>query len=477
MNKKMLYLLLGISYLYCDEGTVSLEQSPVLVTEPSSEIMMNNAPILVSESSSEITINQAANNAEILVSEPPSAILMNKEVDNTAILVNELPSEIMMRKEVDNTVILVSEPPSEILMGNEADPGEIAGMFGNWGTNDDKTSSKKRKKGKTNQAEPVKGFCHTRNGGGIGAEFLWWSTNYNFPFSVNVLSSIQIPGPTSDLVTSNTFSETDTKVGRIEKKWSPGFRINAAYFPDYEDLDLQVIWTYYFNKPKSQFIGAGTILIASFFEADAVFRLLYNVGDLELGKSYFLTSKVKLRPFCGVRAAWLKQLYKADFFGTTDVSVDSGGVSETLTFDTPLVLHISQDIWSVGPRIGLNTSWFRLSGLSIMGNISASLLYGRLLTKLFFDNVSASNDNNSSGGNQTASLSETDFNATDRYFQLFPTLQLLLGASWEQCIGRNSSVKIYAGWETNFLWQTSSILYFDRGISMQGLTAGASYNF
>jgi hypothetical protein len=323
-------------------------------------------------------------------------------------------------------------------------------------------------------------FCLPESGGTAMAEFLWWSTNYNLPFWVEgsqEKSTSQISTtPNVTLDANRTFAQ----VIRTGQKWSPGVRLSLGYVPGYDFMDLQFRWTYYENhahgsgKATPLTVGIGSNNNTGGIAGCKVsLQLVENVADFELAKSYFTGSKVLLRPFCGVRAAWLHQNHHAFYQGKTFVNPQDGFTIPG--GDLPLHIKLKQNFWSVGPRIGLNTSWFKYCGLSVLANISTSLLYGKAHQAVNVNNKSAK-ENNNSGSAQTQE-STAHIVAHDKFWEIFPELQLMLGASWERCITRDLSVKLFASWEANFWWEASNILFFDRALSTEGLTAGIGLTF
>lgn len=315
-------------------------------------------------------------------------------------------------------------------------------------------------------------FCLHEKGLGISAEFLYWSTNYNLPFSLEG-SNNQENLPVSGLISSSQLNTVNAQVIRTKQNWSPGTRVTLAFFPCHENFDLKFCWTYYENHPRFKISGGNNILFGASSSTRAALQLVYNTADIELGKSYTTGAQILLRPFCGVRAGFLYQNHRVHFSGVTSVTLNGLPDSPVVNTETPLKIYLDQHVWSVGPRIGLDSKWFRWGGFSVLAKVSTALLYGKAMQKAFLDSVSSNPDSN----NQTVENSESKISVQDDYFQLYPNLDLFLGLSWEHCFNKKKSVEISAGWETNYWWSTSNLLFFDRAISMQGLTVAGSINF
>ncbi len=93
----------------------------------------------------------------------------------------------------------------------------------------------------------------------------------------------------------------------------------------------------------------------------------YNILDLENGREFYVSNYLSLRPFAGLRSAWVDQ----------DWDVRNSGLgafgSELDNFHD---VFQSNRFWGIGIRGGLNTQWGFCGGWSLFSNYSASLLYG-----------------------------------------------------------------------------------------------------
>jgi len=315
-------------------------------------------------------------------------------------------------------------------------------------------------------------FCYPNGGIKVTGEYLYWSTNYNFPFSY-VGTALEESLPVVPPIGTSKINNFNGQIARVKDRWSSGYRVGAWYLSGYDYIDVGFSWTHYQNTSKGKASGINNLITRIFDNSNGDLKLKYNIADFEIGKSYFATSKVLMRPFAGVRAGWLNQDTIVNFHGMPVFDLINANPPTTLAFPTALNLVYDQDLWAVGPRMGVNTSWFHVVGLSIIANVSASLLYGKASQNLSLYVQAAETDENES----SMDLKESTFIVGDKTSCVFPTLQVLLGASWERCISKKLSFKLHAGWESNFWWETSNILWVDRPISMQGLTAGASVTF
>ncbi len=316
------------------------------------------------------------------------------------------------------------------------------------------------------KVEWTKTFCNNEGTFKIEGEYLYWSTNFNLPYTIAGSQSKPQTQVGNDTFTTATGTLSAV---RTPLKWSSGGRGTLGYHSKCDQLDVQAIYTYYQNKSESAQNGTSTTYFKAFTTGQEHLKLTYNVGDLELGKTFYSdTTKVLLRPFIALRAGWLDQDNSANYTGIDAVSLMTG----TVNVPTASSLVIDQDVWCVGPRVGIDMSWLRFGGLSIMVDFSTALLYGKAHQKMTVHTNSAD-----ANGQQTGiDYQSSSYAARDKFMVLCPQLQGFIGLQWERCLKNHRSVKLFAGWEANFWWEVSNVLFLDRPLSMQGLTAGLSFN-
>jgi hypothetical protein len=118
---------------------------------------------------------------------------------------------------------------------------------------------------------------------------------------------------------------------------------------------------------QNQFITLSTFI--NIGEASAQWSLHFNNLDLDLGRSYYISQYLALRPHIGLKGAWYKQHYTVNYanFLEPDIAVD---VSSTR-------MQIEQSFWGVGVRTGLDASWFFDKNWSLFGSTSLAALWGR----------------------------------------------------------------------------------------------------
>jgi len=108
--------------------------------------------------------------------------------------------------------------------------------------------------------------------------------------------------------------------------------------------------------------------------AKSLYNIDYQAVDVELGRDYYVSSTLSLRPFWGLKTAWIDQEQKTHYTGG-DPTVNQGIHLLGLQGNT---VHVKEDcdFWGLGPRTGINSRWYMGNKLSIFGNVSGALLLG-----------------------------------------------------------------------------------------------------
>ena len=208
----------------------------------------------------------------------------------------------------------------------------------------------------------------------INAEWLIWQAHEN--------------GLNYAVKTDSTLDDTALLYGSTIKDlhfdWDSGVRVGLGYNLPHDGWDVVATWTWFENKatgsaspstPKellgTQTFPLGTDGNNAFQSANSTLRLHLNFIDLELGREFFVSKWVTLRPFIGLRNAWVRQKQ------TTAYNTLVNPIFQTT--QTGYLSKGSCNYWGLGPMTGLNTQWGLGCGLSLFGNGSVSLLNG------FFD--------------------------------------------------------------------------------------------
>lgn len=261
------------------------------------------------------------------------------------------------------------------------------------------------------------------------------------------------------------------KIQRIDPGWHSGMRLGTGLnFPN-DGYDTVFYWTWFSaNGQKSAHSPKGGIIplwaepdfpkFADAVRARGKWDLDLNLLDWEWGRSSWFGGHLSLRPFFGLRAAWIDQTLQNHFiFETHPVSQSH--------------LHSKSDFRGGGLRAGLDSRFTLPHNFALYGLASGSLLYGQC-----------------DAGLRIREASESIAHTRDTYWRGTSSLQLGLGFGWDTHFAKDRlHIEFHAGWEQNiwfginqmnhFLNRLNTGFYFKENgnLSTQGLVAGGRFDF
>jgi hypothetical protein len=341
----------------------------------------------------------------------------------------------------------------------------------------------------------------------VQVDFLWWASQYHLPFA------IKGTGQTSFCTTDNVdcglpakidVTQINSQIKTVHNGWAPGYRVGLGWNTQFDNWDVRLLYTYYHDSSSRHVRGNSVNVFWQ--EARGRGRLNYNVGDLEMGRTYYISKYLVFRPFIGLRTAWLDQQFVArstNKRGPLQLA-DPGGLGPIAqgvlaftnlalqaafdVFPDPARVKVHNDLWGVGPRFGLDTNWGNWHGFSLLANISTALLYGHTWTHA---SVYLQDGDIDGDGDTDALLLKTK----GGYWHGIPTLQTQMGLTWaSNCWGctpcvpcgekrperpdQNMMIRFSAAWESNYWWESNNFTaWTNRAVSLQGLTLSAKFDF
>jgi len=182
-------------------------------------------------------------------------------------------------------------------------------------------------------------------------------------------------------------------------------------------------------------------------DASATWKMHYNVLDLELGRNFFVSRYMTLRPHFGLKAAWMTQRF--------NVSQDFNGL-QSANFRSEQINH-KQKNWGLGIRAGLDPVWHFARSWGMYGEFAFSALYSYFKGK--------GSDTLYTGFGQTGSSNVYE-NAQRNFHGVTPVLELGLGLEYMGWFYDEAyMLEVKAGWEEQVWFQTNQLV--------NGLTSGA----
>jgi hypothetical protein len=338
--------------------------------------------------------------------------------------------------------------------------------------------------------------CANAKGWAVEFDFLYWrAENTGFPFAyvIKDVLSTAASGVPQYVHHSGSFL-------RLPAKWAPGFKLGTGWNTDFDRWDVFANWTWfrdhviksrhYNTSPNTAAPGTARVGFVTLFPqgqqyggivpawgaVKASWHMWHNACDLELGRAFYLTKALSLRPHWGLRGAQLNQKFK---ISTTNPSITGATLPVQLDF------HGKNNFWGVGPRLGVESKWhIANSNWSVLGKASGALILGQTKTRQIEQQLSIFPT--------AAPLNEflTLRDLKDNFSQMVPNVQLFLGLDWGSCVNCDKwYIGINAGYEADYYWNQFGLksgqwesfninpTTSNGAVSMSGLTVSGHLDF
>jgi len=278
----------------------------------------------------------------------------------------------------------------------------------------------------------------------------------NFFLTFEILYWHMKAGGTEYAYTSQVHPTTNLAIpikGRAKHNdfgWDWGLKAGLGYHFPHNEWDIYARYTWYEEDDTDQtsqhFPGRvipDRIIFAQPAEkAKSNFDADYQAVDLELARSYFMSSKLSVRPHLGVKSTWidLDQIVTYSFPANTS---HPGFDFKSKDYNR---------FWGVGPRLGLDSKWHLGYGFSFFGEVSTALLYGyfKVKRKEFYPAGIFSEE----GGNI--------YNIDNKFHLYVPFLSYYLGLCWEGYVNhKKQHITLNLGYETQYYWRINQMLRND----------------
>lgn len=156
----------------------------------------------------------------------------------------------------------------------------------------------------------------------------------------------------------------------VNFEFESGFRVGAGVHMPYDGWDVYVNYTRYVPDQTSHAEGSVFPLLlysatSNVDDAHAHWEIDFQSVDLQVGRVYYIAKTLCLRPYFGIKGAWIDQeahlRYKGGFV--------AAGQEYTV--------HYENDFKGAGPLIGVDANWQLGIGFSLFGNAAAAIVIGQ----------------------------------------------------------------------------------------------------
>jgi hypothetical protein len=283
-----------------------------------------------------------------------------------------------------------------------------------------------------------------------------------------------------------------SKVDNLRGKWDFAFRVGLGYDVPHDGWDLGLSWLRYnshghhkrIHSHSNRFVfpylapSADPIADnATCARAKGRWRVLLNQLDLDLGREFFVSKWLTLRPHAGLRTDWIYQKVKADYEKFSSMLPSSSEVEITYR----------DRWWGIGLESGLDTQWGLGGGWSIFANLAAAILYGEHHIRMKDEDEPPFN-NSINGANSNPN--GVFVKLKDKTWIAHPILDLQLGLRWDWMLANDHlHLGVQLGWENHVYFSQNQFPIFgddfnfgkffaNQGdLSLEGWTLGVRLDF
>lgn len=308
----------------------------------------------------------------------------------------------------------------------------------------------------------------------LTADFIYWSVREE---GLAFATSGFAPGG----VGTTTLSKGQTYYPGF--RWRPGFKVGLGLDLGHDGWDIYAQYTW-MNAPKHTRTATSTTdsnneLVSTWvFDpanemqsvnyASGAWSLNFNTADLDIGRQYFISHYLVLRPFVGLKASWQKQRNTAYYQETV-----------TTTSYTATNLSMKERFFGIGLRSGLNANFHFDKNWSLYGDCTLSALASHFNVSHSYTTWTVTNTDTTPTASETLLLAnyKTVLNT------IKPVLETGMGLAWDYWFNDDSyHVGLSLGWEQQLWWgmnKFNNLLNGDSNgdLSMQGITFKFRFDF
>lgn len=194
-------------------------------------------------------------------------------------------------------------------------------------------------------------------------EALYWYTSENIDWAFTL---------------QNKPNSTQTDYMAFDFQWAPGFRVGLGYSMEHDRWNTQASYNWFQSHASGAsegpitpgFFAIRLSLLEPFSSGNASINLHYNMFDWDLGRAFFVSNHLLLRPFIGMKAGWITQKIHSYW-----VRFNFNGLGSIYATE-----HLKQSFKGGGPKGGVTSKWI-LGNLqkhffSLIGTFEAGYLWG-----------------------------------------------------------------------------------------------------
>lgn len=277
---------------------------------------------------------------------------------------------------------------------------------------------------------------------------------------------------------------SNSNIRTIHSEWDAGFRIGVGYNTPHDGWDLNLAWLRFntdghkkINAHSDRFIfptrshPADPLADNTYCQkAHSHWKMHLNQLDLDLGREFFVSKWLTLRPHFGLRTDWIHQKWETDYRNFASAPTPNKVEAE-----------YKDHWWGIGLEGGLDTQWGLGSGWSLFGDLTAAIVYG-------FHDLDMEDEDSPAQSTTTSKGVFVDLDSSYRVSH--PILDIAMGVRYDHMFCNDQyHLGLQLGWEHHVYFSQNQFPVFvddfnygnvvsNQGdLTLQGWTLGARFDF
>jgi hypothetical protein len=212
------------------------------------------------------------------------------------------------------------------------------------------------------------------NGWYLFADVLYWHADVG-----DTDWAIKVPQDGATLPRSATMHSLDFK-------WNWGFKVGLGVNMDHDMWDSNFYYTWFQTEnsnragvnPATGFVVDNMGGFEDYTTGKINWDIHYSMFDWELGRFYYVSKNLAMRPHVGLKGGWINQDIHLHLKNENAFGLASFKSSD----------KFENDFWGIGPSFGVNTLWVLGSAgkamdhrFSLYGDAAGALMYGHFEVK------------------------------------------------------------------------------------------------
>lgn len=269
--------------------------------------------------------------------------------------------------------------------------------------------------------------------------------------------------------------EFDTDAHNAHFDWDFGFKAGIRRRVPHDSWDFGGEFTYFRTKGRDvrgdvfpiETIAQNLISNRAFdanvlqtttgaiLSASTKWKIRFYDLIVDLGRSYFFSHDLALKPTIGLKTSWIQQhasSMRNSAIAPASSSTAAGGITGLQTLENS---KRKNNFWGIGPKIGIDTKWYIVSSFSLYGSVEAALLWGKFSIEV--DETVLNTTSQllaASRGFLFSNTTETHSNPR----RLVPNTTFDLGICWDFVFNKNkNNLEFKLGYENQYWWRQNYI--------------------